>query len=312
MNDEFPSHEPGCESDAPNLTEPSPGDTPFSLFAQLPPPLPKPERLPNLLHLLILGIVFSAATLLTGLGAALALHFHLWGISNQSVFTDNIRYALALQLIIYLLTLAGSFILLPMLWRKPFFPTISWRADALPRRMPMLVSSVLLCYTLAIVSTLIFHESDAKAPIEQAFMQQGAPWMLFLFGVTMAPLFEELVFRGFTLPALASSYDWCREKLLHLTPPQNNDDGTPCWTKPALLFASLLTSLAFALIHAPQTAGSKESFALLFSVSLVLCLVRLRTRSLAASTLVHALYNFILFTMMLIYTHGFQQMDKLQ
>jgi membrane protease YdiL (CAAX protease family) len=47
------------------------------------------------------------------------------------------------------------------------------------------------------------------------------------------------------------------------------------------------------------------------SVSLILCGVRLKTRSLAASTLVHACYNFILFSTALISSGGFRHLDKM-
>jgi hypothetical protein len=39
--------------------------------------------------------------------------------------------------------------------------------------------------------------------------------------------------------------------------------------------------------------------------------VRLVTRSLAASTLVHACYNFMIFFLMLVSTGGFQHLDKI-
>jgi hypothetical protein len=39
--------------------------------------------------------------------------------------------------------------------------------------------------------------------------------------------------------------------------------------------------------------------------------VRLGTRSLAASTLVHAGYNFTLFSLMLLGTGGFKHLDKM-
>ena len=46
-------------------------------------------------------------------------------------------------------------------------------------------------------------------------------------------------------------------------------------------------------------------------VSLILCAVRLKTRSLASSTLVHACYNFILFSTALISSGGFRHLDKM-
>jgi len=50
---------------------------------------------------------------------------------------------------------------------------------------------------------------------------------------------------------------------------------------------------------------------LLVCVSLVLCWVRLGIRSLAASVMVHATYNLLLFSMMALGTGGFRHLDKM-
>jgi len=64
-------------------------------------------------------------------------------------------------------------------------------------------------------------------------------------------------------------------------------------------------------MHAEQTAHAFGPFLLLVCVSLVLCWARLSTRSLAASVLVHASYNFMLFALMLLGTGGFRHLDKM-
>jgi membrane protease YdiL (CAAX protease family) len=78
-----------------------------------------------------------------------------------------------------------------------------------------------------------------------------------------------------------------------------------------MVIASIFTTLPFALMHAEQQGHSLGPFILLIVVSLILCAVRLVTRSLAASTLVHACYNFLLFLLMLIGTEGFRHLEKL-
>ena len=78
-----------------------------------------------------------------------------------------------------------------------------------------------------------------------------------------------------------------------------------------MIVGSLITSIPFALMHGAQTAWSLGPFLLLVFVSLVLCWVRLSTRSLAASTIVHASYNFMLFSFMLLGTGGFKHLDKM-
>jgi membrane protease YdiL (CAAX protease family) len=78
-----------------------------------------------------------------------------------------------------------------------------------------------------------------------------------------------------------------------------------------MVLASITTSIPFALMHAEQTAWSLGPFLLLVAVSLVLCWARLAARSLAASVLVHACYNLLLFSLMLLGTGGFRHLDKM-
>ena len=152
-----------------------------------------------------------------------------------------------------------------------------------------------------------------NAPIDKIFRSPGAAWLLFAFGVTLAPFFEEMFFRGFLLPALCTACDWIVEKMHATRPPRPLDaNGHPQWSLPAMIVA-LRRSPAFPspCLHVEQQGYSLGPFLLLIVVSLVLCAVRLKTRSLAASTLVHACYNFIIFSLMLIGTGGFRHLDKM-
>ena len=134
---------------------------------------------------------------------------------------------------------------------------------------------------------------------------------MFAFGVTFAPFVEEVAIRGFLLPALATAWDWVVEKSTGRPAPPLDANGHPEWSISAMVAASIATSLPFALMHAQQTGWSPGPFILLSTVSLILCAVRVQTRSLAASTLVHASYNFILFTSALIASGGFRHFDKM-
>ena len=78
-----------------------------------------------------------------------------------------------------------------------------------------------------------------------------------------------------------------------------------------MIAGSILTSIPFAGMHVPQTGYSLGPFLLLVCVSLVLCWARLGARSLGASVLVHAAYNFMLFAFMFLGTSGFKHMENM-
>jgi hypothetical protein len=139
--------------------------------------------------------------------------------------------------------------------------------------------------------------------------------MVALFGTFLAPVCEELAFRGFLLPSLASAWDWLRgfrrPSDVNLIASDRGVQYDPRWSIAALLFSCTVTSIAFALVHADQLAHAWAPLAVLFAVSLVLCGVRLWTHSLAASTLIHATYNGTIFTILFFGTGGFRHLDKI-
>ena len=78
-----------------------------------------------------------------------------------------------------------------------------------------------------------------------------------------------------------------------------------------MIFAALAVSVPFAFMHSAQVGQAWGPLLVLYCISLILCTVRLATRSLAASTVVHSAYNFMLFAAMFAQTNGFLHMDKM-
>jgi hypothetical protein len=173
-----------------------------------------------------------------------------------------------------------------------------------------LIAATLGCFLMALLNGLLLP-GPSDAPIDKIFRAPGAAWMLFAFGVTFAPFFEEIIFRGFLLPALCTSCDWIYERFTGEPVRPLSVNGHPQWSVASMAIASVATSIPFALMHAQQTGYAFGPFLLLICVSLILCWTRLATQSLAASVLVHASYNFLLFALMLLGTGGFQHMDKM-
>ena len=108
--------------------------------------------------------------------------------------------------------------------------------------------------------------------------------MLAFFGVFVAPLVEELFFRGFLYPALARVM------------------GT--------VASVMLTALAFALIHSPQLAHAWVPLTAILLFSFILTIVRAKTKSVATTVLMHAGYNATLFTLTFIATQGFRHLER--
>ena len=282
------------------------------LFASysLPSYAPPAARIPNFGHLLVLLLLFVFGWLGAGSALLIGIHFHAFGVKTLAQATKDFRYTVGSQAIQYFITFAACLAIFPIVWRRSFLSGLHWNWSGAFQYRGRLMSAVVLCFCGAIVNMLVLP-GPADTPIDQLFRAPGAAWVLFAFGVTLAPFFEELVFRGFLLPALCTAYDWTVEQLQESPQRPLEDDGNPRWSMPAMIGASLISSLPFALMHGEQTGWSIGPFSLLIGVSLVLCWVRLGTRSLAASTLVHAGYNFTLFSLMLIGTGGFKHLDRM-
>ncbi|MGA8090216.1 MAG: CPBP family glutamic-type intramembrane protease [Terracidiphilus sp.] len=280
----------------------------FSVHA--PPQIYREERIPHLGHLGLLALLALFGLIGTMMLVPLALHFHLFGITNLTQAATDYRYALASQGAQYIITFVGCLVVFPILWHKPYFEGIHWHgADAL-HRTTRLISAAVLCFFVAMINGILMP-GPTNAPIDQLFKAPGAAWVFFAFGVTLAPFFEEMAFRGFLLPSLCTAYDWTVEHFTGAARRTVDEFDNPQWSLSAMVVGSLLTSIPFALMHGAQTGWSLGPFLLLIFVSLVLCSVRLYTRSLAASTMVHACYNFMLFSFMLLGTGGFKHLDKM-
>jgi membrane protease YdiL (CAAX protease family) len=286
-----------------------PHTDPLFAWYNQPPVLP-PPRIPNLGDLGIVTLMLGGGWIGSGALLAIALHFHLWGITTIKEALSDIRYTLGSQAVWYLFAFGGCALLFPALWQKSFWAGLQWNGTRALLLRWRLISAAMACFLLAIVDGVLMPGPN-NTPIDQIFRMPGAAWMLFGFGITLAPLFEEIAFRGFLLPALCTAYDWTTERFTGTLPRWPDENGHPRWSLSAMAMGSLVTSLPFALMHAEQTSYSLGPFLLLVCVSLVLCWVRLSTRSLAASVLVHSSYNFLLFSLMLAGTGGFKHLDKM-
>jgi uncharacterized protein len=283
-----------------------------SLFARYEfiPPRPAIRRIPNFGHFVVFILLAVGGYLSSGLVVLAAVHQHMFGVTTFKQAEEEIHYRLGSQAAWYLITLVFCVWIFPLLWQRSFFDGLEWRASAAVRQRWRLFGAALACFGVAIIDEIVLP-GPTNTPIDQTFRMPGAVWLLFGFGVTLAPLIEEIAYRGFLLPALCTAYDWVVEQLTGSLAPRVDSNGRPRWSMPAMVVGSIVSSIPFALMHGDQTAYSLGPFLLLVCVSLVLSWVRLGMRSLAASVLVHSSYNLLLFSLMFLGTGGFKHLDKM-
>jgi membrane protease YdiL (CAAX protease family) len=246
--------------------------------------LPPQPRIPNLGHVLLLALLGVVGLLGSGLLVRSGLHFHLFGIASVQKATTDVHYTVGSMAVLYLIAFGSSLIVFPMVWHQGLFAGLHWNALAALRRVRTLFGAACMCFVLAIVDEVVLP-GPTNAPIDKLFDTRTAAWLLFAFGVTFAPFFEEIIFRGFLLPAFCTAFDWSVEQAVQTAPLPLDAAGNPQWSLGAMIFASIATSVPFALMHAEQTAWSLGPFLLLVCVSLVLCWARLSTRLLQPAAL---------------------------
>jgi membrane protease YdiL (CAAX protease family) len=299
-------------------------EPPASSFSYLPPSSVEPqlfqsysrppvrcfERIPNFGHLLLLALLITVAFSILIIALAVASHFHLFGFQLSQKSATDLTFNLLSEVVLYLVTFGFSLFVFPMVWKESLFAGLQWRGTVALSRFGTLAATALGCFGLAILDQVVMP-GPANSPIEKMISSTGAAWMMFAFGVTMAPFFEEMFFRGFLLPSICTACDWISEKMRGTLPRPLDANGHPQWSLPAMIISSVLTSIPFAGLHVEQQGHSLGPFLLLIVVSLILCMVRLKFKSLAASTLVHASYNFFIFSLTLVVTGGFRHFDKM-
>lgn len=265
------------------------------------------RRIPHMGHALLFFAIAGFSLIASLLGAYGIAHIH-----TQKAALEHPGYSVAAQAIGYITAMLLSLAIFPRLWQQSFFSGVHWNglvAKRQFRRMLALTLAISAVAQIAMHGVERFFSTPENAPVDQIMLNPHLIWWMVPFAVILGPFMEELAFRGFLLPALATAYDWLS---LERTPA-----GLDRWHRstkhstPALIFAALISSVPFALMHAPQIGNAWGIVAILYGVSLTFSFIRIRSGSLACSTLVHATYNFVIFAMLFAASDGFKHLEKI-
>lgn len=161
--------------------------------------------------------------------------------------------------------------LLRIRYRRSFWTSLGWLLPEKPLWYYAALGPV-LAIAVGLLGGLL-GKPDTEMPMLEMLKDPVALMLVGAFAITLGPLAEELIFRGFVLPLLARSLG-------------------------AAVGVSL-TAAFFALLHGEQYGWSWQHLIIIAAVGATFGVVRLRTGSTAAATVMHATYNLTLFAAIL-------------
>ena len=173
---------------------------------------------------------------------------------------------ITMQMMWWALIVAFVYVLATVKHRMDFGESMSWIPLTRPVRSGALYCGIgfLLACSVATIASLIPMPTE-RPPLEELLGDPAALLLLAVFGVTVVPAVEELLFRGFFYAALERVH------------------GASA--------AILVTSVVFSMIHGPQYGWHWQNLVLLFYVGSMFALIRAQTGSVVPAAFVHAGYN---------------------
>ncbi len=188
--------------------------------------------------------------------------------------------ALLSELLTYGVVALYMILLVEGKYHTRFWPALRWNWPGIAG-VSMLGVGVLM---LGLDLLARFLPMPKTTPFDQFFTTPSNAYLVAAFAVTLAPLMEEIFFRGFLYPVLARRL--------------------------GAVWGILLTGLLFGLVHSPQYGWSGGPVLIVCLVGIVLTTVRAATKSVASSFLAHVGYNGTLMMLAVWSTDGFKHMEK--
>jgi membrane protease YdiL (CAAX protease family) len=240
------------------------------------------------LDLLYLVGLYLIGEFVLGLAISFAASFYLGTTTGevlQGLKGPNTWLAVIIQISLSLVTLIFLFVLVRSRTSEPFWPSVGWREfrsltswGATASRYALLGCALALIMSVA--SSAV--DNGKTLPIEDFFHNRETVVLLILYGVLVAPVFEETVFRGCLYPLVAGKF--------------------------GMAAGVVVTGTLFGLAHAPQLSGGYAQIALLVCVGIVLTYIRARAGTVFASYFVHVAYNSCLFAALIFSTGGLRHL----
>jgi membrane protease YdiL (CAAX protease family) len=201
----------------------------------------------------------------------------------RKALEHNVFFLIPTQLAVYAVVVGFMAFLVWARHRTGIGRAVRWNTPKLNHALMALLGGAALALFADAAEFLLQRWIPKSLPITEFFKDRPSALVLAAFGIMVAPLVEELFFRGFLYPALAR------------------------WT--GVVPAVAITAFAFAMLHEGQLAHAWAPLLVLFVVGTALTVVRAASKSVAVCVLIHMAYNFTLFTQLYIVSNGFRNLQ---
>jgi len=231
--------------------------------------------------MLVLG--FTVAAILLFSVAALVIAHIITSKNHMSVgdLATNPIVVIGSQLAAYPVVIVFMIALVRSKSDESFWRAIRWNWPG-PATLGFLLSGIFFAVVVEFASRWL--PIPKSLPVDKFFSDAAGAYLMAAFGVTLAPLLEELFFRGMLYPLIRRAW--------------------------GVLVGVVVTAGAFACIHGVQLGWAWAPVLAIFAVGVVLTLVRERTNSVAASFLMHCGYNGTLFALLWFGSDHFRHLEK--
>jgi len=238
----------------------SPDPTPEIVPA---PEAPAPESYPFWGYLDLLGFVLIAllgTAVVSLLGAALIGATHV-----KRVFV-----LFPAQVLLYAFLLGALAVIFRRYYGRPFWQSLRWTTARFSS--PWVATCGVSVAFGVMAASVLLHTPDIDSPMKALLSDPASVVMIAVIGTTLAPICEEIVFRGFLQPLLVRSLG----------------------AAPGILLAAA----AFGLMHLQEYGYSWRHALLISTAGAAFGWMRHRTGSTKAAALMHAAYNCVFFLLL--------------
>jgi membrane protease YdiL (CAAX protease family) len=198
-----------------------------------------------------------ASLVITGLLANGWLHLH------PGMKGDLTALALPLQIVAYMFVYLCFWGVFRLKYNRGVLDSLGWRKT----RYSLLAAGaggVLLYFGIATVAALL-HTPKVDTPFDELVKTPFSMVLLAVTAVFLAPLFEEMLFRGFLQPLLSRTL--------------------------GVVMGILLTAVLFGGLHASEYKGAWQYVAAITVVGIALGVLRAKTNSIIPGTVMHGCFN---------------------